>query len=138
MLPGTLCVCFNIKFYSLCGVGGGYRYWMESTIYPSQPGQALVSDKSVLCPWPPFYLIRKIDSGKGFPLINQECPTFVDERASWEAAERYRGAQSSPHTLWKGRQRCGFQKWALWQAEGLGSPEYKEAASKRLTQPPNS
>lgn len=90
-------VLISNSILSVCG-GGSYRYWIESTMYPSQPGQELVSDKSALCPWPPFYLIRKIDSGKGFPLINQECPTFADERASWEAAERCRGAQSSPHT----------------------------------------
>lgn len=101
---------------------GVLRYWVEFSIQPSRPEQEFGSDKSVLCSWRPSYLIGKIDSGRGFPLINQRCPTFVGERVSWEAAERYRqGFRGCPthsgegracrgKTALDGRWRRGFQK----------------------------
>lgn len=53
---------------------------MGFSVQPSQPEQEFASDKSVLCSRPHSYLIGKIDSGRGFPLINQGCPTFVGDR----------------------------------------------------------
>lgn len=46
----------------------------------SPNGQESVSDKSMLFARPNFYLIGKIDSGKFFSLITQECLVLVGKR----------------------------------------------------------